>query len=176
MIRDQQLVKSYADALYTAAFESWLKQLSAVQQGLQANPQLFDTVRDPSLEFAQKAQAVLQLLPPDADKEVRNFVQLLISRNELKLLPDVIEAFTHRVRGGVAPKIAEITSALPLSPEDRADLERKLRATYGEDLEFKYKVDPAILGGLIVRVGDKVMDASVASKLNAMREKIVAAL
>ncbi len=175
-MRDQQLARSYADALYDAAFESWLKQLAAVQQGLQDNPRLLDTVRDPSIEFAQKSQPVLRLLPPDADKEVRNFVQLLVSRDELKLLPAVIEAFTQRMRGGPARKEGEITSAMALSPDDRADLERKLRAAFGEDVEFKYKVDPAILGGLIVRVGDKVMDASVASKLSALREKIVAAL
>ena len=175
-MRDQQLVKSYADALFKAAFESWLKQLSAVHEGMQANPRLLDTVRDPSPEFARKAQPILQLLPSDADKEVRNFVQLLISRNELKLLPEVIEALNNRIRGGAAPKEAEITSAIALPTDDRADLERKLRATFGEDVAFKYKVDPAILGGLVVRVGDKVMDASVASKLNAMRERIIAAL
>jgi len=175
-MRDQQLVKNYADALYNAAFESWLKQLSTVQEGLQANPQYFDIVRDPTLEFSQKAQPILQLLPSDADKEVRNFVQLLISRNELKLLPEIIEAFHHRVRGGVALTEAEITSAIPLPADDRVELERKLRATFGKDIAFKYKVDPAILGGLVVRVGDKVMDASVASKLNAMRERIMAVL
>ncbi len=175
-MRKIEEARAYAQALYEAATDSWINQLSAVLKGLQSDPGLRDYLADPEKDFGEKAERLMALLPADSHKEVRNFLSLLLSRNELKLLEPVLEHFVRLARGGPEPKIAEITSAIALTEDERATLERRLKATHGEDLEFRYKVDPAILGGLIIQVGDRVIDASVAGKLNRLREQLMAAV
>ena len=66
----------------------------------------------------------------------------------------------------------EIASAVPLTEAEQASLADKLTAQYGSGLQFDYRVDPALLGGLIVRIGDKLIDGSVASKLAAMKQTL----
>jgi len=67
---------------------------------------------------------------------------------------------------------AEITSALPLTNEEQETVKRELLSTLGESAELTYRVDPSILGGLIVRVGDRVMDGSVLGQLQELKEQI----
>jgi len=67
---------------------------------------------------------------------------------------------------------AEITSALPLTNEEQETVKRELLSTLGESAEMTYRVDPSILGGLIVRVGDRVMDGSVLGQLQELKEQI----
>jgi F0F1-type ATP synthase delta subunit len=57
-------------------------------------------------------------------------------------------------------------------PEERTKLEAKLRGQYGDELAFDYRLDPAILGGVVVRIGDVVIDGSVAGKLAVMKQKM----
>lgn len=71
------------------------------------------------------------------------------------------------------PRDAEITSALPLTPEQDAQIQRQLREKYGPALEIKFVVDESILGGLIVRVGDKVLDDSVRNRLTQVQQRML---
>jgi F-type H+-transporting ATPase subunit delta len=70
---------------------------------------------------------------------------------------------------------AEVTSAVPLTVRERSALEGRLRARYGHELGIAYHVDPDILGGLIVRVGDRYVDGSVAARLAQLRQTLVGA-
>jgi F-type H+-transporting ATPase subunit delta len=65
-----------------------------------------------------------------------------------------------------------VTTSVALSESDQDQFRKKLRAQYGEALEFEFKVDPAIIGGAVVQVGDQVIDGSVATRLNAMRNTL----
>lgn len=67
---------------------------------------------------------------------------------------------------------AEVTSAVPLTDSERQQLETRLKARHGEDLSISYRVEPAILGGLKVRVGDRLIDGSVASRLGQLRQQM----
>lgn len=67
---------------------------------------------------------------------------------------------------------ADVISAVPLTDDERARLENQLRSRFGSDLQIGYRVDPAIIGGMIVRVGDRYIDGSVASRLGQLRESL----
>jgi F-type H+-transporting ATPase subunit delta len=67
---------------------------------------------------------------------------------------------------------AIVTSAVPLTGGERQQLETRLKARYGDDMPISYQVEPAILGGLTVRVGDRLIDGSVASKLGQLRQQM----
>lgn len=72
----------------------------------------------------------------------------------------------------VGERKAQVTSALPLSKEEKATLANSLAAQLGAEPEMEFEVDPAILGGLVLKVGDRVIDGSAAGKLEALRERL----
>lgn len=88
-------------------------------------------------------------------------------------LDQVVQSFFELVRGG-GPRDAEVTSALPLEQTQRDAITRQLRAKYGPALDVKFTVDDSILGGLIVRVGDRVLDDSVRSRLADVQQRMLA--
>jgi ATP synthase F1 delta subunit len=63
----------------------------------------------------------------------------------------------------------KVSSAVPLTREEQAALHKKLEARFSQDLEFRFEVEPSLLGGVVVRVGDKVIDGSVKGKLEALK-------
>ncbi len=125
------------------------------------------------VEFVQRQPLVDRLLPADADLPVRNLLYALTQRGDLGLLPEIVTSLRQRAaRAAAAPAVAEVTSAVPLTDAERALLVARLQAQFGGELDVRYQVDPSILGGLIVRVGDKLIDGSVASKLAAMKQSL----
>lgn len=83
------------------------------------------------------------------------------------------DALDEIEKAGRAHRVdAAVTSALPLTDGEKDVLEGRLRARYGDDLPIVYVVDPGILGGLIVRVGDRYIDGSVATRLGQLRQAI----
>ncbi len=85
----------------------------------------------------------------------------------------VVQAFVDLVRG-TGPRDAEVTSAVPLENAQQDAIVQQLRGKYGPALDIKFTVDPAILGGLIVRVGDRVLDESVRRRLAEVQQRMLA--
>jgi F-type H+-transporting ATPase subunit delta len=127
---------------------------------------------DAGLEFSKKQELLRAHLPPNLPAEAQNLVSLLASKNHVHLVPQVIAEFDLYSQRTSLGARAQVTSAVPLLDAEKSALETKLRAQFGDDLAFDYAVNPAILGGVTVRVGDKVIDGSVASKLAGLKEKL----
>ena len=85
---------------------------------------------------------------------------------------EVVSIFFDLVRG-TGPRDAEVTSALPLDPAQQATILQQLRGKYGPALDVKFTVDESILGGLIVRVGDRVLDTSVRNRLTEVQQRML---
>lgn len=162
---------NYARALFEKAVEKYTRDLHALHNAL-AKSNLLTRLDNPNESFDGKKALLNGMLPPNADSEVRNLAYLLASKNQVHLLGEVVNAFDTYVAAGAPGKTARITSAIPLTDTDRAKLEAKVRAQYGADLAFDYRVDQAIVGGVIVRIGDVVIDGSVSGKLAALKQKM----
>ena len=166
----------YAQAVFQAMLERWQTALGQVSDVLSKNQPLTAALQDTSKSMADKSAALQADLPSDTPVEISNLLKLLIQENDLDLLPEIGMALAQVATGSVAPSQAEVTSAVELSPDEQEKLRRSLSAQYGEGLIFSFKVDPALLGGLRVRVGDRLIDTSVASRLSALRESLSAAV
>ncbi|MBM4460063.1 MAG: ATP synthase F1 subunit delta [Chloroflexi bacterium] len=164
-------VSSYAQAFYEAALERWLAALEGAAARLAADPSLLARGQAESADFTQRQPILDGLLPADADLPVRNVVYALAQHGDLALAGDIAAALRQRMRRAEAA-VVEVISAIPLTDAERQALVARLTAEHGAGLDVHYKVDPAILGGLIVRVGDKLMDGSVATKLAAMKQAL----
>lgn len=173
--RDTELSATYANAIYETALEDWLVSLKAFEEALADDETIAASLTDATLELAQRQDVARKVLPPGAREEVFNFVSLLISKNHLHLLGDVIVQLEHLARRGPRPRVARVTTAVPLKEEERERVEDALVGRFGGGLEFEFVVDESILGGLVARVGDEIVDDSVASKLAALRESVLAA-
>jgi len=172
--KDRELSATYANAICETALEGWLTSLKAVDRGLSSDETVAASLRDPTLDLSQKQEIARKTIPQGASAEVVNFISLLISKNHLDLLGDVILQLEHLSRRGARPRVARVTTAVPLAEKERVRVENALTARFGSGLEFEFLVDESILGGLIARVGDEVVDDSIAAKLVALRESVVA--
>jgi len=107
-------------------------------------------------------------------KPLRNFLFGMLANGDMALLSDVVSQLRQMTSaaGGQQVVAAEVTSAVELTPEEQAGLQQRLSDQFGAGLEFKFNVDPSILGGLVIRVGDKLLDDSVSSRLAALRQSL----
>jgi F-type H+-transporting ATPase subunit delta len=171
-VRSEQLSKSYAKAIYEAAFERWIGALGQVRDGIEADPQLIFELTDPNKSVDDKRALVRSLLPDVSVQEVENIVLLLSQDGRLDMLGEIISEFEQLVTLREQRVPAIVSTAVPLTEEENEAMVEKLVGLYGGRLDFEFVVDPEILGGVIVRVAGKVIDDSVAGKLAALRERL----
>ncbi|MFZ4657708.1 MAG: ATP synthase F1 subunit delta [Caldilineaceae bacterium] len=163
----------YAQAIMGAMLERWQGALSSVSVALKQNPQLAERLSNAAYGVNERLSALEGVLPADAPIELRNTLKLMVQDGALHLVDQLGEALSQVATGrSSAPTKAEVVSAVALSAEEQAELRRSLAVRYGEGLTFAFSVDPSLMGGLRVRVGDRLIDTSVASRLQAMRETL----
>ncbi len=166
----------YAQAVLQAMLDRWDAALAQTETALTADPSLADLLADKKKSADQKQAAMAKVLPADTPVEIYNLLLLMGQEQDLELLPEVVSALSETVAGQRAPVKAEIVSAAELSDDDKDQLRQKLTAQYGEGLIFSFRVDPSLMGGLRVRVGDHLIDTSVASRLATLRESLTSAV
>ena len=144
--------------------------LSTLKTLLAASPQLARLVRSPA--FSSEAQVKgmdAVLAKAGAAPLTRKLVLLLAQKRRLFALGDVIRGFESllaRHRGEIA---AHVTSARALKPEETAELTRALKEKLGREPKLETKVDPKLLGGLVLRIGSRMIDSSLRTKLVGIR-------
>jgi F-type H+-transporting ATPase subunit delta len=168
----QAQAQRYAQAVYAAMLEQWQSALSQVQAVLSNDRALMALVTDGSKDVGTRLSALEAALPQGLPVEVANLVKVMLQDGTLDQLSDVAAALGRVLAGQQAPTKAEVTSAVALSDQEQESLRSALRKQFGQDLAFSFHVDPSLMGGLRVRVGDRLMDTSVASRLNALRESL----
>ncbi len=173
--RNSGVAQRYANALFELAQDT--NSLPAVEgdldrfSGLIAeSADLKRLVRSPVFSSEEQERAVAALLEKDAiGGLVANFIKVAATNRRLFIVPDVIVAFKHmaaKQRGEVA---AEVTSAEPLSDRHLDELKAALKASLGKDITLATHVDPSLIGGLIVKVGSRMIDGSLKTKLNSLK-------
>ena len=157
--------RRYAQAILEAVVEQWQMDLGSVVDALAQNPQL-----------AANVETIEEAIPADASQEVKNFVKMLVQEGDTALLPSVISALSTSLRGESRPQEANITSAIALGEAEKEQIRQQLTTQYGDGLRFSFDVDAALMGGLRIRVGDQLIDNTIASRLLALRDVITSAV
>ncbi len=166
--------QTYAGVVFEAALEDWLKSLGDVRAAIDRSPGLQTKLASSSVPFEEKQDVLATLLPQKMAAPVRNFVMGMLANGDIGLLDEVVDELTHMAAaaGGPRPTRAEITSAVELTEKERQEIQSRLSDEFGSNLEFRFLVDPKILGGLVVRVGDKLIDTSIATRLAGLRQSL----
>lgn len=109
-----------------------------------------------------------------ASKIVRNFLFVVIDHQRTHLLPEMFRSFQEVVRERQGIAEAEIVSPVVLSDDQKKNITRSLEKLTGKKVEAQFALDPQMLGGVVVRVGDTIYDGSLRSRLNDLRERLAA--
>ncbi|MEA2781291.1 MAG: F-type H+-transporting ATPase subunit delta [Rhodospirillaceae bacterium] len=169
------LAARYAAALFDLADEA--KQLDAVAADLRSlkamiegSPELRRLVRSPVLTRADQARAIGAVLQQaGAGDLVRRFVGLVAENRRLFALVDMIDAFLAELARRRGEMTASVTSAVPLSDGQVAALTDALRRAVGGKVALELKTDASLIGGLIVKIGSRMVDSSLKSKLQRLQ-------
>ncbi len=167
-MKAQELSRKYAAAVFSLALEKWLASLNTVNNKLAGNSMLIKNLQNAERPFSERQKELDLLIPAEANPEVRNLLYLMLREGDISLVGDVITELERMMRGGPLVQVARVTTAVTLAEDEMEQFRQKIRAKYGENLEFDFTVDPAIIGGAVVQVGDKVIDGSIANRLTAM--------
>jgi len=165
----------YAAAIYDLALENKsvdvvLKDLEALKKIIKENKELNLLVKSPLIASNDKLEILLKLIKKQPTNKLTNTFLKVISKNKrfASLLSIILQfiKINAQKRGDV---LADITSADALSDKQQDDIKDHLRTILGDKLSLDFKVDKKIIGGLIVKVGSKMIDASLVNKINKLK-------
>lgn len=177
MARSSTAARRYAEAGFEIALrdgtvDAWRRELDAAA-GVMADPGLADAVRNPSIPTTVREAAVRTGLESSVSAPVLNLILFMIRRGRIDGLDQVAAEFRRLVdqRDGIVHAAA--TSALPLDKAELSALTARLEEMTGGTVELSVETDPSLLGGLVVRVGDRLIDGSVRGRLERLRNRLV---
>jgi F-type H+-transporting ATPase subunit delta len=151
------------------------RELFTVARTFATSNELRETLTNPQLPIERKQGIIDDLIGGRASPFTVGLVSFVVEVGHATDLPAIIDAFIARAAGSRAKAVAEIRSAVPLEPEVLERLSAALSGATGKDLELKVIVDPSVIGGIVARVGDVVIDGSVARRLASLREAMKSA-
>lgn len=174
-----QLARKYSSAIFELAQEEdqlvpYGEQLRGVLDELAAVPGIWSYFGNPLIQRSDKKALLAKLFEGELSGNVYHFLLLLVDKRRMALYPAIVEDFealSNEARGIV---IADVTTAHGIGDAQRAQLKERLEAVTGKDVKLRLHEDPKIIGGVIVRIGDKRIDGSVTGKLAALADELMA--
>ncbi|KJS15132.1 MAG: ATP synthase F0F1 subunit delta [Peptococcaceae bacterium BRH_c4b] len=167
----------YAEALYELARRD--DKVDLVEQELRTVSQLIVEDRDlqkilyhPRITAEEKKDLLKVLFEGKISEVTFEFLKLLVERQREQFLPDIVEYFVNKANYDRNITAAGISSAIELTAGEKKDIETMLAKITGKKVVTEYSVDLALIGGVVVRIGDRVIDGSIRTRLEAMREHL----
>jgi F-type H+-transporting ATPase subunit delta len=172
--------RMYARALFEAAreqgrLEPVRDELSDVAAAVESVPELRAVLENPELEPTVKASVLVDMLGGEADALVRNFVRLLAEKGRAADLPEIAREYDALVAAEQRILSVELTTAYTLSDPEAADIVQKIEHASGRPVEATRKVDPELIGGIVLQAGSMRLDASVRGRLQRLRQELTTA-
>jgi len=168
---------TYADALLgvaraEGAVERVEDELFKVARTFEANDALRSTLTDPAIPVERRAGVVEELLGRRANALTTAMVSFVVAAGRAHDLPAIIDRFVARAAELRAEAVAEVRTAYPLDAEQQARLAEALGRATNKRVTVKVIIDESVLGGIVARIGDTVIDGSVRSRLEQLREAL----
>jgi len=169
--------KRYTEAVFAIAkdsgtFDQWQRDLDLLA-ALNTDQQAAIVFASPKVPQTEK-QAVLDAVLANAQPETRNLARLLLERGRMPIAPEMSELFREYALAERGIVVADVTTAIPLDNTAEASVKQRLSAAVGKQVEIRSHVDDSIIGGVVARIGDQLIDGSVASQLKRLRTRLEA--
>lgn len=163
--------KTYGDALFEVAAESgrvddFLAEVKAVKAAVDENPELFKLMGHPKIVKEEKVKVIEDIFAEKVSGELVGLLRMIVEKGRFEEVGEILDYFIGEVKEYKNIGTAYVTSALELSGEQKTAVEKRLlETTKYVEFEMHYAVDSALIGGMVIRIGDRVVDSSVRTKL-----------
>ena len=164
--------KRYAQAVFDIAqasdsIQEWDEQLSMLAQASNI-PEFASLMQAPEIKPEERSET-LELVIPSLSDGTRNLLMLIAKRGAVKVLPQVYSRFRELSDGAQGVVRVQVTSAIELTDADQKRITEQLATSLGKEVRITTAVKPELLGGLVIRVGDRVVDGSAQQRLQALK-------
>jgi F-type H+-transporting ATPase subunit delta len=166
-----QIAAPYAQALLSIAQSKGdLDEMSAIAGSflnlLTASKELSAFLSNPITSSDAKKSVLTQVLGEDTSSQMKNFLMLLVDRGRIYLVEPILQQFQAKVRELNQTVLAEVTSAVALSDEQKETVRQKVQGmTQAKSVELAARIDPELIGGVVIQIGSQVLDASIRGQL-----------
>ena len=168
--------QTYGEALFELANEQdkidvFTEEIDVISEVLAQNPDFSKLMNHPKIDKENKLEIVFL---GRIDKELVGFLRLLVTKGRYADLDSILQYFRNAVKEEKGIGVAYVKSAAALSDRQKKQIEEKLlETTKYTAMEMHYSTDAAIIGGLVIRIGDHVVDSSIATKLNELKKQLM---
>jgi F-type H+-transporting ATPase subunit delta len=176
MSRPTTAGRRYAEAAFEVAraedqLDGWRSDLTTAAEIL-GRPDVEPVVDSPAIPLAQRQAAVAGLLEERIRPGALRLVSLLVARGRVSSLGRVSEEYSRLLNTHRGVVTATVSSAVPLTSDESAAVRARVEAMAGSAVELRTVVDPDLLGGLTIQVGDRLLDASIRGRLERLRDQL----
>jgi len=171
----QSAARRYADAVFEIAesearLDEWEQELLLLS-GIFSSAGAVSWLTNPRVPATEK-DALIERGLASASEQARNLARLLVMRGRAVLAESILEAYRARLDEVRGISHAVVTTAVPLSDQDRTAVEQRLTGMTGRQVKMETSVDPSIIGGIVVRMGDKLIDGSTRARLIELKRRL----
>lgn len=169
---------SYGEALFELAVEkneldSMAEQVTLLAQAFAENPELAKLLNHPKISKEEKISVVENIFKGRFSDDIVGFLVIIVEKDRSSEIEGIFDYFQAKVREYKKIGVARVTSAVELSAEQKQRVvEKLLQQTSYESFEVEYSVDASLIGGMVIRIGDRVVDSSIRTKLDNMTRKL----
>ena len=178
-MRDTTIARNYAEALLALArkagdLQAWGRLIDDVASAVERDDRLRRFLEAPQISADAKNAVLAKAYEDRAPRLFLRYLQRLVMNRRQMLIPEIANEYRDLVDEAEGRVHAQVTVAKPVDDAERAAIARQLSHTIGKPVVPQVRVNPNIMGGIIVRIGDRVMDGSVRKRLGILRSRMLA--
>lgn len=171
--------KTYGDALFETALEKQtmdflFEEAQVVLEAFSQNPKLSELMVHPKILKEEKLQIVEEIFKGRVSDDMTGFLVIIVKKDRFGEICNILEYFISRVKEYKGIGVATVTTPMELNEAQKSAVCAKLLETTSyREMEMHYQVDEALIGGMVIRIGDRVVDSSVATKLEELKRQLL---
>lgn len=170
--------KTYGDALFDIAVEQnktdvFFEEIKGLKQVLTENPELSKFLGHPDIELSEKVTVVENIFHGRISDEIVGLMRIVVTKGRASYLMSILDYFIAKTKEFKKIGVASVSSATELSDAQKKKIvDKLLSSTSYKEFEMNYRVDPELIGGVVIRIGDRVVDGSVKNKLANLKREL----
>lgn len=171
--------KTYGEALFQTAVETGktqqlMEEIAGVRTVLEQNPDFDSLMKHPGIPKQEKIKVIDNVFKDRVCDELTGFLEIVLEKERYRDLPAIFRYFTDRVKEEHRIGVAFVTTAMELTEAQKKSVEKKLlETTCYLTMEMHFLTDASIIGGMIIRINDRVVDSSIRTKLNDLTKQLL---
>lgn len=171
--------KTYGEAIFELAVsenrvDALTQEIETVLKVLEENPEFSEIMKHPKIIKEEKLQIIENVFKGRVSDELTGFMRLIVEKDRYGQIGEIMQYFLDEGKKLKGIGVAWVRSALPLREEQKKQVEEKLLETTSfREMEMHYQVDETLIGGMVIRIGDRVADSSIRTKLSHLEQQLL---